>query len=183
METCFPLGKVLIWFRKGESMKGTKEQQILQDFYKELFQFNTEKSVQRFVVVIMEFMLGCILLIPFQAICKEENIIWQTSIFSLWGLSAYLLPYLRYVEEKKIYKVMTKLKFVPISGRAVRIFWLRKLICFQGRFLPFFLAGQLLITWLCYHSFVWGNLWYPVLLGFVVPVCVNALMLWPYSIP
>lgn len=165
-------------------MKKTKEQQLLQDFYQDLFQYHTEKAAQWFVTVIMEFTLGCMLLIPFQDACKKESDIWQISLFiSFWGAFTYLLPYFRYVEEKKIYKVMTKLRYMPISGREVRSFWLRKLICFQGRFLPFFLAGQLLTTWLCYHSFVWGNLWYPVLLGFVVPVFANALMIWPYSIP
>lgn len=159
-------------------MKETREQQLLQSFYKDYFSYGAYDIGLLLMAGILEFILGCFLLVPFQYMAADiKNIGFSLFCISFWGGFSYIQPYILYREEKKPCRVIDKLKLMPVSLKDIRLFLFRRLVRFQGRILPIFLVGQLLFAGVIYRKIIWENLCYPFMFGFVVPVVVNALVI------
>lgn len=147
-----------------------RQEDILQSFFKETFSYNMGGRVW-FVVILMEIFAVALFCIPYQeASAKEIAVI--PSLFAFQGPLHYIDGYVRFTEKKKICYVYSKIKYLPVS-RTVLVRWrMKKLLGFCGKTTLIFVGVQLLFAWVSYGNVSLDNIFYPVIIGFAIPVGV-----------
>lgn len=149
----------------------TKKDELLITFFKDLRSYGASDIGQWIGAGILEAFAVMFVLFPYQELIWEDKIMMVFgAYFAMLAADIYLLPYTQLPEEGKKKKITEKLKYTPITEYDIYMFRLRRLIGFQGKLLPVFVAGQLLFALIFFKGLVWGNLIYPLITGFAAPV-------------
>ena len=155
-----------------------KQQQILDAFYKEFFTWSAENIGNYLVAGIFIFAHGIFMMIPYQEI-KDSNLNFS-QFFIYMGYMYYLMPYIRFTENKKMQTVYAKIKYMPISLSQLRIYRIKKMAIFCLRLLAVFMIGQIFFSLVIYHEITLANICYALVWGFAFPFGINALM-WSFA--
>lgn len=151
----------------------------LEEFYKDYFSWSALNIGQWMVTGIMEFALGIFLWLPYQEMVRDDmEMLGFVAFFGILGAMCYLLPYIQLQEGGKVCKLYDKLKYLPISLQEIRVFCLKRLARFCVRMFLIFFIGQLFFALVAYHKIAWGNIWYPVVFGLLIPMAAGSLTLW-----
>lgn len=150
-----------------------KQEQMLQVFYKEFFSWKCENTGLWIAAGLMEFFQCIFMWIPYQEMRDDNIMIWM--YFGILGTMLYVMPYVQFQENGKRSSIYAKMKYLPVTLQGIRIFRFKKLTRFCLKMLVVFLAGQLFFSLVVYHEITWGNIWYPVILGFLVPYGVSGI--------
>lgn len=149
----------------------TNKDELLITFFKDLRSYGASDIGQWIGAGIIEAFAVMYAMFPYQELIYKDRIMLVFSAyFTLLAAWLYLLPYTQITEDGKKKKITEKLKYMPITECDICMFRLRRLIRFQGKILPAFLAGQILFALIFFKGLVWGNLIYPVVSGFIAPV-------------
>ena len=155
-----------------------KQQQILDAFFKEFFTWSAENIGNWIVAGIFIFAHGIFMMIPYQEM-KDFGASFS-QLFVYMGYMYYLMPYIRFTENKKIQTIYAKIKYMPISLSQLRIYRIKKLAIFCLRLLAVFLIGQIFFSLVFFHEVTLDNIMYPIIWGFAIPFGINALM-WNFA--
>ncbi len=150
-----------------------KQQKILDSFYGEMKTWSPESYGYRLVCWIMLICTAIFICFPWQELSVDDDMRFVLVYLCMFGSMQgvfYVRPYIRFNENRKETMLCKKLKFLPISLREVKIYCLRKILRFQSKLLVVYIIGQILITGIAGFGIGIGNLLYPVVMGFVVPV-------------
>lgn len=151
-----------------------REQNIIDKFFKELFTWSATDVGYKIAAGIFLFIHGCFMAFPYQDIKDSEILLVQC--FAYMGYLMYITPYLQFTEKGRVTKLKEKLKYLPVSGKQLRLYRLRKLLKFSVKLFAVYLLLQLFFTLVIYHKLTLGSFLYPLLCGFVFPVSVNSLV-------
>ncbi len=154
-----------------------KQQELLQMFYKDFFSWSSESIGSWIGAGIFEFFHCIFMWIPYQEISKEFGVVFWM-YFGLMGTMFYLIPYIRFQEERQRHNIYEKLKYLPVTLMGIRIFRLKKLTVFCAKMFVVFLAGQLFFSLVVFHEITWANIWYLIMCGFLIPYGMNAIVWW-----
>ena len=153
-----------------KNVKGNKDELLLA-FFKDLRSYGASDIGQWIGAGIIEVFAVMFAMCPYQELIQEDSVMMLFySYFTLLAAWVYLLPYTQLPEEGNKKKITEKLKYMPITEYDIYMFRLRRLIRFQGKILPVFVAVQLLFALIFFKGLVWGNLIYPFISGFAAPV-------------
>lgn len=156
-------------------MMDKKQQEVLEQFFKELFTWDMANVGFWVVTGLMELILGVLLLIPAEELDSAlKGICFMVSIF---GANWYIMAYLQIYDDGKQCKVYDRLKYLPVSLQQIRLFRLRKLVVFSAKMTAVFLVVQLLAL-LFSREFSWASILYPVCFGFLFPVLIVGGITW-----
>lgn len=156
-------------------MTDKKQQEVLENFFKELFTWDMANVGFWLVTGLMELILGILLLIPAEELDSAlKGILFMVSIF---GANWYLMAYLQIHDDGKPCKVYDRLKYLPVSLQQIRLFRLRKLVVFSTKMTTVFLVIQILALLLS-REFTWACILYPICFGFLFPVVIVGGITW-----
>lgn len=169
--------KKLIRQQKRQYRKG--QQIIIDSFYADHFTWYADTYGQKLVAYIMNVAIGIFMLIPYQEMNAEG--MWMLGLFGFMGYMGamyYSLSYIQFREEGKMTHVYDKLKYLPVSLNQIRCFRLKMHTRFCLRSFAVFFLEQMLVGPIGHQELCWGNIWYPVVIGFVCPMCAGLSMWW-----
>ena len=153
-----------------------KQQQILDDFFKEFFTWSATNIGMWIAAGIFIFIHAIFMMIPYQSMKDFDNSI--SFIFIIMGYMWYLYPYIQFTEKNKAHSIYQKIKYMPISITQLRIFRLKKLFVFCLRLLAVFMIGQLFFSFVTYHEITFANICYPLIWGFAIPFGLIGFFSW-----
>ena len=151
-----------------------KQQEVLDQFFREYFTWDMANVGFWIVTGFMEFILGIFMFFPAEELGELKGFAFAMSI---WGAGWYIMAYLKIRDNGKPCRVYEKLKYLPVTLRQIRLFRLRKLVVFSAKVTAVFLVAQL-ISAFCTHEFSMATILYPVCLGFFFPVIIVGSIAW-----
>ncbi len=155
-----------------------KQQKMLDSFYGEMKTWSPESYGYRMLCWIAVLFTTIFVCFPWQVILCDDDIHFMLMYLCLFAIMQgvfYVRPYICFKENRKDTALCKKLKFLPVSLAEVRIYSLRKSLRFQSKLLAVHMVGQLLFTVIAGCGIGIGNLLYPVVIGFVVPIVAAGL--------
>lgn len=164
--------------RKEKVQYNKRQQETLKEFYKGLFASIEESGGQLVVAGIFEIIFGIIMCIPYQEILVNKGLFMMVVFFGMIGVLYYNFPYRMYWEERKQVSVYEILRFLPVSKQQIRLFRLKKIALFCFRAFLVMFVGQLFFAFIAFHEICWGNIWYPVVVGFLIPFGIGSIPVW-----
>jgi len=150
-----------------------RQGEILETFFKEMKSYNMGGE-NWILVILMEVFVGALLCIPYQEVVTME--IWiHISMLSIYGTMAYMLGYMHFMESGKTHIIYEKIKYLPISWGTLFKWRMKRLLRFCAKRTCVFLGLQILFSLLCFREITIGNILYPLLIVFVIPVGVCSI--------
>lgn len=153
------------------------EQQALKCFFKKYSEKNGSQKMVWFLTGFCIFILGVWMALPYQ-LWGEDELNWPllSCGFSVSVAVTYLMPYLvrqgQIAGDRGFGKV---LRFMPVSKWDLYFFRVKKLTTFMGKVYVPLQILQLFFSIVCLHQVVLGNVLYPLLIVFLVPVLMGML--------
>ena len=155
-----------------------KEQMhALESFFRGYAEKNGYQKMIWFVTGFCIFLLSIIMALPYQ-LWAEEGTSWMgigcgvSVIVATTYLGAYLT---RQGQNAGIRSFEEILRFLPVSKWDLYFFRAKKLVCFQAKVYATMQILQLFFSIACLHQVVLGNVLYPFLIVFLVPVLMGML--------
>ncbi len=157
----------------------SKEQRTLQEFYKDLLAWNGESTLCWILTGLMVGISGIFIMIPYQEVAADiKEMCGFIFTFIAFGVISYLQPYIRFNEGGKMISIYQKLKYIPVSKREIRLYCLQKLLIFCIRMFLVLFVLQIFFAIVFFKEIVWGNIWYPVVFGGLIPFGLGAICIW-----
>ncbi len=172
------INKALIYSPKGY-IKG--QQGILDKFYKEYFTWSCINIGYWIVAGIFSFIQAVFMMLPYEQVLIEgrgDGFEFMMGFIIAFPVTFYLQPYISYNEKSNVGSVYSKLKYLPISFKSIKVYRFRKMLKFILRLFLICAVLQLGISLLAFHRILPGTVIHLVLYGFLVPFTVGSLEAW-----
>lgn len=147
-----------------------KDNNLLEQFYKDLLRKKMENVALWVVAGIFEVPLFILLVIPYQVISVEKIWFVMAAMCGTFGTMFYLMPYVRFSENQKQHSLLEKLRYVPLDLERVKRFRAKKMIFLQGKIFLVAFIGQVFFSTIVRKEFGWLNIGYVILFGFIWPL-------------
>ncbi len=157
------------------------QQQIIQDFFKEYFTYDITNIGYWLVTGIFTFCHVIFLAIPYEDFSKDnfnKNFIngelAPIMVFiTTFAVFCYLMPYISCTEKGRAGRIYDKLKYLPVSVKALRKFRFKKMITFVVKVFIVCAVLQIGISLLSFHRVLLGTFIYLGLYGFLLSFLVG----------
>lgn len=161
-----------------EKRLGKRQEEVLDRFYKEVFSWKYEFWMKAEIVAETIFVVIGFGLSTYQDAAERGWDLSYPLILGFQGIVWYLAPYLNLAKDSKESRRLWKqLKYMPISAGRVKKYCFKKLLKFV---LICYLIAQVFQLWIAYadhHQILWGNVWYPFLCVFLLPMGIGAFFI------
>ena len=153
-----------------------KQWKVLDAFYKDFFTWSASNLFYWMVTGIFIFVLGIMMLIPFQEFIADSDFP-KGMIFYFGGMGTvfYLIPYVSFNEKQKPMGIYGLLKHLPISVKTIKFYRMKKMLVFLLKIEAVYMVLQLLVAMVGCREIVLGNILYPFIYGFAVPLFFGGL--------
>lgn len=153
--------------------------QTLESFFKGYAEKNGYQKMVWFATGFCVFLMGVFMVLPYQLWDEDfKRLIGVVYGFSIMTAVTYLGAYLvRQGQEAGKRGFGEVLRFLPVSKGELFLFRMKKLVCFQAKVYTVIQILQLFFSVFCLQQVAWGNVFYPLMIVFLVPVLTGAFFI------
>ncbi len=149
-------------------MMDKNREQLLSGFFKEFFTWKADNLMYWILAGIADTGGIVAMCIPYQNMSKN---LWGLAALLVYaGAAEYISPYIFYQSGTKSERVYDTIKYLPVSLRELKLFRIKKVTIFCLKMFAIFLAGQLILSLICFQTIGLGNFLYPLVSGLIVPL-------------
>lgn len=156
-----------------------KQEKVLAVFFKDFFTWSLTSIGMWILTGIMVLGQVVFFMVPYQEVGPELRVERSFAVIlvcmSASAAMSYIQPYMCYNENRVVTKLFDKIKYLPISREALRLFRFKKLFKFVGIVFAVDFALQIIMTLLIIGDISIGNILYPLVIGFIVPFMLTGV--------
>ncbi len=156
-------------------MKDQKSnQEKIADLYKTMHRGTVDRVIYLMLASIFAFISSISLMMPYQMVMevwpKDTSLISMGGIFSVAAAWIYMQLFSQYKDQDRMIRIRKITKYLPVSEKEFLLFRIKKLVLFSGKITLALLVLQIVIAGFAYHQIEFGNIWFPIVFAFVLPV-------------
>lgn len=166
-----------------------EQQSIIESFFKTYRTYDVSDIGYKIVIVLFTFIQMIFFVLPYEYMCegKSFNYVNGSDYMEFLGLmilfvtippTFYILSYKIHEEKGAIGSIYDKLKYLPLSLKALRIFRFRKMTRFILKTFLICAVLQLGISLLAYQRIMVGTLIHIGIYGFGIPFLAGSVLVW-----
>ncbi len=156
-----------------------KQQKVIAAFFKEFFTWSAANIGMWILSGIMVVNQAVFFTVQYQEVgseLKEDRfIVIMIAFMSASAAMSYIQPYMNYNENRVATKIFDKIRYLPVSRDALRLFRFKKLFKFVGLVFAVDFTLQIIMTLLIVGNISIGNILYPLVIGFIVPFVLTGV--------
>ncbi len=147
----------------------TKQQKVLEAFYKEYFKKTNIRFCYWLAAGFLLGVTGLVVLLPYQGLSTEVKVI--AVVAQIFGTTCYLSPYTTGLDESgMITPLYSRMQYLPVSSDIMGAYRFHKMVRLQLKIYFVLQIGQLICSMLAYHEVGLGNVLYPMFVCGLAPI-------------